>query len=196
MIDKVDQIVEQNKDVWRSRSAFFSFVKGIIRKGWSRHPIKIKLLNKKRKQIPNPNPRGNKPTVWGADCAICGKPHVLKDIQVDHCSGETAFLTKQEDIQSCVEKLLLVTEDELRLLCIECHAVVSLASKQGITFEEARLRKSVITFSKLPVNEMKNVLQSHKNYETIRSVVESKTKPSKKFLTEMYEQMMKECEVA
>ncbi len=96
-MDKVDRIIEENSDVWKSRSAFFSFIKGIIRKGWSRHAVKIKLLKKHRKQIPNPNPKGNRPTVWGATCSICNNTHVLSSIEVDHIMEDTASLTKLSD---------------------------------------------------------------------------------------------------
>lgn len=147
--DKVDLIVEQYPDVWKTRAAFMSFLKGIIRKGWSRHPVKLILLKKHRKQIPNPNPRGNKPTVWGADCSICKGTFVMSEIETDHHSDEVASLTKIEDIQSCVEKLLVIVEDDLRIVCKGCHSIVSLSQRLGCSFEEAKVRKEVIAFGKL-----------------------------------------------
>ena len=189
MPDKVDQIVEENPDVWKTRSSFFSWIKGTLRKGWSHHPIKLKLIKKVRKQIPNPNPNGNKPTVWGATCSICDKDYVLKEIQIDHKLEGTAFLTEIEHIQSCAEKLLLVTEEDLQPLCKECNSTRSLAQKQGISFEEALIRKQVVAFGKLPVNEMLNVLTASEKYETIAS--EIKQKETKKHLIQLYEKMLK-----
>lgn len=158
--DKVDLIVEQYPHVWKTRAAYMSFLKGIIRKGWSRHPVKLILLNKHRKQIPNPNPRGNKPTVWGAECSICKGMFVMKDVECDHITEETASLTKIEDIQSCVEKLLLVVEDDLRIVCKGCHSIVSLSQRLGCTFEEAKVRQEVIAFGKLSAEAQASKLQS------------------------------------
>lgn len=159
-MDKVDLIVKQYPHIWKTRAAFFSFIKGVIRRGWNRHPVKISMLNKHRKQIPNPNPRGNKPTVWGADCTICGNAFVMKDVEVDHIVDEVASLTKLEDIQSCVEMLLVVSEEDLRPVCKGCHSIVSLSQRLGCTFEEAKVRQQVIAFGKLSTEDQTAKLKS------------------------------------
>lgn len=159
-MDKVDRIIQENSDVWKSRSSFFSFMKGLFRKGWSRHPVKIKLLKKLRKQIPNPNPKGKKETIWGAECSICHETHILSNIEVDHKLEDTATLTKLSDIQSCVEKLLVVLEEDLRLVCKQCHSVLTLSQRNGITFAEAQLEQKVIAFRKLNATQQKETLTS------------------------------------
>lgn len=169
MIDKIDLIVQQNKDVWKSKAMFFSFIKGILRKGWVRHPVKIKLINKLRKQIPNPNPRGKKPTVWGATCEICGDDFVIGDMEVDHKQNETANLVQLSDIQSCAEMLLCVVEDDLRLICKGCHSTHSYSQKMGISFEEAKSEKEVVAFKLLKVAEQTKVLTETCKYSTIGS---------------------------
>lgn len=159
-MDKVDRIIEENSDVWKTRASFFSFMKGLFRKGWSRHPVKIKLLKKLRKQIPNPNPKGKKETVWGAECSICHETHILSNIEVDHKLEDTATLTKLADVQSCVEKLLVVLEEDLRLVCKQCHSVLTLSQRNGITFEEAQLEQKVILFKKMKANAQFTFLTS------------------------------------
>ena len=157
-MSSVKDIIKEYPDVWKTESSFWSFVKGIIRSGWNTHPAKILLIKSKRKMIPNPNPRGVKKEVWGCTCEICGKTDVLKNFQVDHVTDETAKLTKQEDIQTCVEKLLMVTSKDLRMLCIHCHSIVSLSQKKGISFEEAAIEKQVIAFRKLPSKQQIELL--------------------------------------
>lgn len=147
-VDKVDRIVAENKEIWKSKAMFFSFIKGIVRRGWVRHPVKIKLINKLRKQIPNPNPKGKKPTVWGATCEICGNDFVIGDMEVDHKQNETANLVQLSDIQSCAEMLLCVVEDDLRLICKGCHSTHSYSQKMGIPFEEAVIEKKIIALMK------------------------------------------------
>lgn len=160
MSDKIDEILLQYPHVWKTRSAVFSWIKGGIRRLWNHAPQKLDLIKKHRKQIPNPNVNGKKPTVFGATCAICGVDTPLKDCQVDHVVEETASLTKIEDIQSCAEKLLLVTENDLRILCSSCHSVVSLSQRLGITFEEAQLEQKVIAFKKMKANAQFSFLTS------------------------------------
>ena len=128
------------------------------------------------------------------ECAECGELYSSKEVAVDHVIP-AGKLQSKSDIAEFVDKLFC-GESGLQVLCKSCHDLKSYIEKTGLSKEEAISRKEIIAFSKLPVNEMKNVLTCHEKYETIRSVVESKAKPSKKFLTEMYEQMMKECEVA
>ena len=160
--DKVDQMVEQYKHVWKTRAAVFSFIKGTLRRGWNHHPAKLELLKKVRKQIPNPNPKGKKPTVWGADCPLCGRTLPLKDFQVDHILEETASLTKVEDIQSCAEKLLLVVEEDLRVICCDCHEVVTLSQRMGCSFEQAKFEKDfIIPFGKLKAKQQIETLKEY-----------------------------------
>ena len=128
---------------WKNSTAFFTYLRGCLRKAWSLHPTKLNLIKKQRKQIPNPNPRGNKETVWGATCAMCGNDFVLKDINVDHIipAGQ---LNQTEDIQGFVERLLYVTEDDLRLVCKGCNSALAYADKHGVSFAEALVIKKAI----------------------------------------------------
>jgi|SRR5690625_19214 len=144
---------------WKNSTAFFNFLRGCLRKAWSTHPTKLILLKNKRYQIPNPNPKGKKATVWGADCAMCKGTFVIKDIQVDHIvpAGQ---LNKTEDIQGFVERLLYVTEDDLRLVCKECNSALSYSDKQGITYEEAICEKKSIQKTKQSAENQKKELLS------------------------------------
>lgn len=143
-MDKVDRIIKENKEIWKTRAAFFSYLKGVIRKGWNFHPIKLKLLNKKAVKMINTNPKSAKrfPYVNGWKCEKCGV--ITKDKHIDHIVEDTAKLTELSHIQACVEKLLVVCEDDLRILCEDCHAIVTLSQKLGITFEQAELEKYLI----------------------------------------------------
>ena len=132
---------------WKNSVAFFTYLRGCLRKSWSNNPIKHNLIKKKRKQIPNPNPRGKKNTVWGFDCEICGGEFVMSLCQVDHIVP-AGSLQKTEDIQGFVERLLYVTEEDLRLVCKDCNSALALAEKQGISLERARAEKTAIRLQK------------------------------------------------
>lgn len=148
---------EELPKVWKTESAFWVWMKGVIRKGWSRHPIKLEFIKTHRKRITNPNPRGNKPEVWGAECSMCHRDFVQADLEVNH-KGSSATLTQIDDIQACVEKLLIVNFDDLELLCKPCHGVYSLAQSRGISLEEARIEKEVVQFKGMKVADQTKVL--------------------------------------
>ena len=74
---------------------------------------------------------------------MCENDFVLKEINVDHIipAGQ---LNQTEDIQGFVERLLYVTEDDLRLVCKGCNSALAYADKHGISFAEALLIKKAI----------------------------------------------------
>lgn len=147
--DKISKILDENKDVWKSKSALLTYLRGGFRRGlWEKSPIKLKLIKEKRKRITNPKPSKAHPTVWGAECDICKKDFPQKDIQVDHIRDDVNRLNDIEDIQNFVEGLSLVTMDDLRLVCKPCHGIVSYSQKQGISFEQAKVAKEVIALDK------------------------------------------------
>ena len=138
---------------WKTESAFWVWVRGILRKGWSRHPVKIEYINLHRKRIVNPNPKGKKPDVWGMTCQQCGKDVVQSNIEIDHV-GDNASFTGLHDVESYVKHLFLVDFDSLESCCKPCHSIRSHAQNKGMTFEEARKDKWIIDLLK-PANKSK-----------------------------------------
>lgn len=181
--DKIPIIVEENKEIWKTEAKFFQFLKNGIRKIWNTHPVKLKLLKKNRIAIPNTNPKSKNrfPTVSGQVCAICGKKDVEKNFQVDHIIEDTASLTCVADIQSCCEKLWIVCEADLRIICKGCHEVVSYCQRYNVTGEEAVVRKKLAAFKKLSLAEMQRVLYD-------KDVPPVKTKAG---MVKQYEQLLK-----
>lgn len=134
-------------EIWANETAWWTYIRGCLRATWSRNPVKHELLKAERRQIPNPNPKGKKATVWGCTCKMCGKEEIMKNIQVDHIV-EAGSLKSVEDIQGFVERLLFVTKDDLRVVCKECNSALAYASKQGLSFAEARAEKEAIRIIK------------------------------------------------
>ena len=134
---------------WKTESGFWVWVRGILRKGWSGHPVKIEYINLHRKRIKNPNVKTAKrfPEVWGMKCEICNVDHLQSNIEIDHV-GDSATFTGLSDTESYVQHLYLVDFESLRALCKPCHSVVSHAQNKGIAFEEAVIEKKVIEVEK------------------------------------------------
>ena len=95
--EKIKKILSENKDIWKTESAYFSYLRGCIRLAWNKNPVKLKLLKKIKKQIPNPNygkPRNTKPIVFGGTCEICKDDFPMKFLEVDHKDGGVYSLKK------------------------------------------------------------------------------------------------------
>ena len=160
--DKIKKILEENPEIWKTESAYFSYIRGCIRLAWSKNPVKLKLLKKVKKQIPNPSygkPRNTKATVMGATCEICNNDFPMKLIEIDHRHGGTYSLRSVEDIQGFFENVCIVTEDDLRVVCKGCHGCLTYAAKMNISFEQARVEKQFIQIKK-----DKNVLDKLRLY--------------------------------
>jgi len=132
---------------WKTKASFFNYLRGCLRKAWSTNPIKLQVLKQSRKQIPNPNPKGNKDTVWGCTCSLCGNDYVMKNIQVDHIIP-AGKLQDISDVQGFVQRLLYITADDLRVVCKNCNALLAYADKHNISLEEAIIDKEVIRIIK------------------------------------------------
>ena len=149
--EKIKNILDENSEIWKTESAYFSYLRGCIRLAWVKNPVKLKFLNKHKKQIPNPNygkPRNTKKTVLGATCEICLKDHPMKFIECDHRHGGNYSLRSVKDIQGFFESICIVTESELRLVCKDCHGCLTYSAKEGVSFEEAKIEKEVIEIIK------------------------------------------------
>ena len=146
---KVEKLLEENSDVWKSKASLMSYIRGGVRRSlWNRHPSKTKLVKEKRFQIPNPNPNGKKPTVWGGECEICNNLFIEKELQVDHIRDHGSSLKDISDIQQFIEDIVIVTRDDLRWVCKGCHEIVSYSQKMNISFEQARIEKQFIQIKK------------------------------------------------
>lgn len=158
MTSLIDKLPWGDGTPWKTQSSFMSWVRGGIRRGlWNKSPIKLGFLNKHRKQIDNPNPRGNKATVWGGECALCNGVFTIANLEVDHKEGNHS-LNSIEDIHTFIEAIVLVTEDDLQLVCKPCHKIKSYSDKEGISFQEARAEKKAI-----------QTIKEKKDKETLKS---------------------------
>ena len=146
-------------DVWKTESAFWSWCKGQLRKGWSRHPVKTAYVNKRRVMIDNPKPKG-KAKIWGCQCEHCKQMFPMSNIEVDH-KYTTARLTTKADIQSCVEKLWYVTFDDLAILCKDCHRVKTYMQLHNVEYAEARIVLLINDYMKLSKQKLLAMFKEH-----------------------------------
>lgn len=143
--------------IWKTESAFLSFIRGGIRRHlWSKNPIKLEFMKENKVAIPNTNPKSMKrfPTVAGGRCECCGDLFKQTELEVDHKVGERGNLRSVEDIQSYVENIVFVRKDDLAWLCKPCHKIKTYAERYGLTFAEAGPIKQAIEFEKKGVKKV------------------------------------------
>jgi hypothetical protein len=137
-------------EIWKTEAMYLSWIRGGIRRYlWSKNPVKLEFVKEARKMITNPNVklRKGRPKVWGGVCEICKKEHILKNMEVDHRTGEHS-LRKISDIQQFVEGIVFVRKEDLAFLCKPCHKIKTLAERQGMSHEDAAIEKQAITICK------------------------------------------------
>lgn len=156
---------EAYPDVWPTKAKFFTWLRGAFRKAvWSHYPGRIKFKNARCEKPPE-NYTGRAKS--GAYCTLTGEWVGKSALEVDHIIGE-ASLRDWADVESFVRHLC-PSDDNMQLVSKEAHKIKSYAERSGLSFEEAKLEKDVIAFSKLPVAEQKKVLTQLGFSETIIS---------------------------
>jgi hypothetical protein len=148
---------------WKTEGAFISWVRGVLRRGWKNHPVKIEYLNSRKKRIKNTNPKSSKthPTVWGCECEQCLQDVKFDMIEVDHVGAVQGTFTSMDDIQGYAEHLFLVDFDSLQTCCIPCHQTRSLSQAMGVSFDEAVIHKECIAICKRPKKDILAFVQDY-----------------------------------
>ena len=146
---KLQQMLEKYPHIWKTKASLMSYLRGGLRRScWMKHPVKLEFIKNNRERIPNPNPRGKVTEVWGGRCNACKNLFVQSKLAVDHVREFSASLKDIKDIQTFVELISIVIEDDLQFVCKDCHDNISYSQKQGCSFEEARVRKQHILIGK------------------------------------------------
>ena len=156
---KVLEPWEQCPDVWKTKPAFFQWMRGQMRRAWSRHPVKVSYMHNHRERVPlgrvtTKNPEG---LIWGCRCEHCQQLFKQTECEVDHIEGAGSF-KGWEDFEEWMVKLMHINWNSIRVVCKECHRIISYAERMHITFEEAKLEKEVIAFTKLPIPKQNKLL--------------------------------------
>ena len=122
---------------WKSKSQYISWIRGGLRKLWSRHPSKTELRKATRKKLDN----GKGRAVYHNQCAMCKEWKKTADTEVDHLKCNPPF-RDLKDIQAYVQNLLGVGVGDLQILCKPCHKIKTYSERYGVSIEEARKRKA------------------------------------------------------
>lgn len=133
--------------IWKDEKAYLTWLRGSIRRIWSRSPVKIAYKQSRRYKAPV-GLKGKE--VWVSDCEMCGKQS--RDCEVDHLHGGFGF-TDWQSFTEWARMILWVSFDDIQELCPECHSVISYQQKSGLSFEDAKIEKQAIELCKKSVDK-------------------------------------------
>lgn len=138
MLSKLD------KDGRSKESDMVMVVRGAIRSAWMRSPTKLSYLLSRSEPDMDPTTRRK----WKVRCEKCLEYFSQSEVEVDHKKGNHSLRTP-EDFVSYFENILMVSHDDLQVLCKECHGVKTLQEKQNLpSFETAKAHKKAIAIQK------------------------------------------------
>lgn len=134
---------EAYPELWKTESAFWTYLRGGIRLIWSRNPAKLKW---KQSQLQDP-PKGYTGRAKKVgQCVYCQNTFAASALEVDHVVMAGA-LNSWESVTTFVRNLL-DTNNNWVLACKPCHKIKSLAERKGIPFKDAIAEKKAIAYTK------------------------------------------------
>lgn len=150
-----------------------SVVRSAIRQAWMKSDTKLAFMYSKT--IPDMDDSTR--TKWLYKCEICGNMFKQNEIEIDHKQGHKSSFTKPSEFEEYFNNILMVGFDDLQVLCKDgCHPIKTLSESLGITFEEAKIEKEVISICKLPAKKIddwlaENGINCAKNKDARRDAV-------------------------
>jgi len=141
---------------------FANWLQKALRRAWSKHPAKLALIEKQRYQRRNTH-TGR--MCFHIDCAKCNKPIPLGKGDTIECNHKEVVGGFSElDVEKFKEfavRLLMVSENDLEMVCKKCHEVITYMERSGMTLEEAELEKKIIKFCQQPAKVQKEKMIKH-----------------------------------
>jgi len=140
----------EETDAWKTRSDFFTWLRGQIRKSiWQNYPLKNEF--KKDNTFPVTQEQREKYNLSGrvkkvGQCVFCKNYFPASKLQVDHIEQAGSFTTF-EDLGYFIEKIAC-PKSNMQLGCEPCHKIKSYQDRMGISFEEAQATKQAIAIQK------------------------------------------------
>ena len=139
--------------IWKTKPAYFSWLRGGLRRMWARHPLSIKFKNSQCRPA-RPSDKLGARVKFAGKCARCEKWHAKSKLEVDHMEP-AGSLQDWNDVGPFVQRLLGCSSASLRLVCKPCHKVITHAERFACTEDEAIIQKRVILFSKLAAEDQR-----------------------------------------
>lgn len=153
---------EDPNSIWKTKAQYFTWLRGAIRRIWADYPLRkqwkknsLRPVTKQEKldKVYHPSTKNV------GQCVNCLEWMAGSKLECDHklpSNGCRSLEEAKEFLLYCGA----TTSDMFQLSCKPCHKIKTLSEKLGITFNEAKIEKEAITFSKLSIGEQLDTLVS------------------------------------
>jgi len=139
---------------YHTEAGYFSFLRGLLRKGWSRHAVKTAFVKANRKRV-NKGLKGRE--VWGGTCAVCKQDFHSKDLQVDHKRPAGSCRT-YEELAMFTKNLFHVTPADLQFVCKPCHRKLTNMDRTGYRLDQMDDYDKLVKFKAMKAAQQKEWL--------------------------------------
>lgn len=137
--------------IWKTKAEFFKYIRGTLRMGWKRYPLKIEYRNSMT--IPNFEGSGvtNPKVKKVGQCDICKNWFAQSALESDHikpCGTIRDWETAGQFLHN-----MFCDKSNIRLLCQVCHGHVTYAERMKMSMEDAIIEKQCVAFGKLSASD-------------------------------------------
>lgn len=150
----------EESDVWKTEASFWSWLRGGLRKNlWTRYPPKNEFKQSRLRPVTQEDfddgisQRAKKV----GDCDCCDGVFPASKLEVDHIE-EAGSLGCEDDIAPFI-KGLACKKSNMRLVCKPCHEIITLSSRMGVSFDEARIEKEINKVKNLKIGDLRDTLK-------------------------------------
>lgn len=134
----------------KSEKIFLNWLRSAMRRVWVKHPVRLQMIQDARFKAPTASGR----MTFHVRCAHCNKLHKVDDVEVNHKEQVGKDLSFDTFGDYCY-KLLVVTAEDLEILCKSCHGIVTYSERSGMSMRDAAIEKKVIIFKNKPADKQK-----------------------------------------
>jgi len=139
----------EETDVWDNESQYLTWIRGQLRQIWSDWPLKNEFKDSMCVDV-TPEMRDkyhlHKQTKKAAQCVFCKQWFAKSHLQVDHIA-DAGSIKNQSSVGEFLSRLLC-SKSNMQLTCPPCHKIKSHCTRTNLSFDDARLEKSVIAWLK------------------------------------------------
>lgn len=139
----------EDVSTWKEEKDFLNWLRSQIRRIWNKHPVKLEYKRdcRFRAKLGVETKRNPSGMVFAIRCEICEKTVRESQSEVDHIQGGFGF-QDWEGFTKWMRRMLYVGFDDIRILCKDCHSVVTHSQRYKLTFEQAKEHKKYAALKK------------------------------------------------
>jgi hypothetical protein len=179
-------LTEEGKSIWKTEAQYWQWLRGALRRLWSDYPLRKQWKANQLRPVTQQE-RDDKmfhtSTKKVGECSLCNNWFPGSKLECDHLQSSNGC-TSKETAEQFLWHCGGLTGDMFQLVCKPCHKIKSYAERQGISYEEAVIKKKVIAFMKNSTEDQFDFLSK---YASESDVLRTR-KDREKFFTKLLEE--------